>query len=135
MEYNFKNIKYSSGGYGANKLCINIDVAGKCTIERYSTCNELISSMTKEIEWSEKQYTLMQKIVNITSEWNKAYYEPELCDGPEIEISIDDKNTYINSVSPSYYPKHYMKVIKYFNELIEFSGIHLKRDYYEISSL
>ncbi len=125
MEYNFKNIKYSSGGYGAERLDISIDVTGKCTIERYSMCNELISSITKEIEWSEEQYNIMQKIVEITSEWNKAYHDPGLCDGPEIEISVDDKSTYINSVSFSYYPKHYMKVIKYLNKLIEFSGVRL----------
>lgn len=98
---------------------------GDFKVEQLYVNGDSIVSETKEMVIHKSDYNKMMKIVKIVRAWKDRYDQPGLCDGPEITISIDDKKTYIHSVSSKYYPKHYKKVIRYFNTLANYAGLHV----------
>lgn len=126
MEFTtFCKLECFSGGYGSNPIRITVDPYGDFKVEQIYVNGDSIVSETKETVIHKSDYNKMMKIVKIVRAWNDCYNQPGLCDGPEITISIDDKKTYIHSVSSKYYPKHYKKVIRYFNTLANYAGLHV----------
>ena len=124
--YTYNKLEFFSGGYGSNSIHIIVDTYGNYKVEQRYANGDIIVSATKEhIEYTRREFNAMMKIIKIVNTWKDYYDQPGLCDGPEIIISIDDKKTYIHSVSSKYYPKHYKTVIQCFNILIEFSGVHI----------
>lgn len=118
----FTKLTYSIGGYGSNTTNVIIDYAeNSINVKEYEFSDETVKSASREITKSDR--SKINKIIKIVSKWKDRYDQPELCDGPSALIAIDDKSTYIHSVSSKYYPKHYKKVIGYFKSLCKFSGI------------
>ena len=118
----FTKLIYSIGGYGSNTTNVIIDCAeNSINVKEYKFNDETVKSASREITKSDM--SKINKIAKIVSKWKDCYDEPGLCDGPEASIAIDDKSTYIHSVSSKYYPKHYKKVVVYFKSLGKFSGI------------
>ena len=126
MEFTtFYKLELFSGGYGSDAIHITVDPYGDFKVEQIYDNGDSIVSETKETVIYKSDYNKMMKIVKIVRAWKDRYDQPGLCDGPEITISIDDKKTYIHSVSSKYYPKHYKKVIRYFNTLANYAGLHV----------
>lgn len=118
----FTKLTYSIGGYGSNTTKVTIDcVENSINVKEYKFNDETVKSASREITKSD--LSKINKIAKIVSKWEDRYDQPGLCDGPEASIAIDDKSTYIHSISSKYYPKHYKKVVGYFRSLSKFSGI------------
>lgn len=118
----FTKLTYSIGGYGSNTTNVIIDCAeNSINVKEYKFNDETVKSASREITKSDM--SKINKIAKIVSKWKDRYDQPGLCDGPEASIAIDDKSTYIHSVSSKYYPKHYKKVVGYFSTLSKFSEI------------
>ena len=126
MEFTtFYKLECFSGGYGSNPIRIIVDPYGDFKVEQIYVNGDSIVSETKKTVIYKSNYKEMMKVVKIVRAWKDRYDQPGLCDGPEVTISIDDKKTYIHSVSSKYYPKHYKKVIRYFNTLANYAGLHV----------
>lgn len=126
MELTFNKIEFFSGGYGSNPIHISIDTYGNYKVEqRYANGDIMVNATKETIKYTRREFNAMMKIAKIISTWADCYDQPGLCDGPEITISIDDKKTYIHSVSSKYYPKHYKTVIRCFNTIAKFSGVNI----------
>ena len=120
MEFN--KLTYSIGGYESNTTDVIIDCTeNRIDVKEYKFNDETVKSASREITKSDM--SKINKIAKIVSKWKDYYDQPELCDGPEASIAIDDKSTYIHSVASKYYPKHYKKVVGYFRSLGKFSEI------------
>ena len=118
----FTKLTCSIGGYVSNIISVTINCAENLIDVKKSKFNgEIIKSASREITKSD--ISKINKIADIVSKWKDYYDQPGLMDGPEISISIDNKSTYIHSISSIYYPKHYKKVVGYFKSLGKFSGI------------
>ena len=126
MEFTtFYKLECFSGGYGSNPIRIIVDPYGDFKVEQIYVNGDSIVSETKKTVIYKSNYKEMMKVVKIVRAWKDRYDQPGLCDGPEVTISIDDKKTYIHSVSAKYYPKHYKKVMRYFNTLANYAGLHV----------
>lgn len=126
MEFTtFYKLECFSGGYGSNPIRITVDPYGDFKVEQIYVNGDNIVSETKKTVIYKSNYKEMMKVVKIVRAWKDRYDQPGLCDGPEVTISIDDKKTYIHTVSSKYYPKHYKKVIRYFNTLANYAGLHV----------